>query len=235
MALPRGLHRRGGGGIASSTTQPEHRETALAVGQHVMGPHVQRRLAALEPLDQRDVPRAAIGIERRGLEQPDELEQLAAITGRANAIVRRCARRAEVGHLDPAGPRASAGGIVEAPTQAAALAAAAASSRAITACAFGRRSRTISVPTAMRRVASWPVRHMIASMELKRSVTQRPYNPRVDAVTARPGDAIGVNAEPRARGRRRGCRGAVGGLEGSHGGVRARAELLARLGVETRR
>ena len=83
-----------------------------------MRPHVQGRLPALEPLDQRDVPRAAIGIERRGLEQPDELEQLPPITGRADRHRAEVARRAEVGHLDPAGPRASAGWIIEAPTQA---------------------------------------------------------------------------------------------------------------------
>ena len=70
-----------------------------------MRPHVQGRLPALEPLDQRDVPRAAIGIERRRLEQPDELEQLPAVTGRADRHRAEVAGRAEVGHLDPAGPR----------------------------------------------------------------------------------------------------------------------------------
>ena len=42
--------------------------------------------------------------------------------------------------------------------------------RSVSASAVGARSRMASAPTVIRSVASWPTRHMIASIGLNRSV-----------------------------------------------------------------
>ena len=175
--------------------QSDQRQTSEAVGQHVMSPEVERRAAALESLDQGDVPGPAVGVERRGLEQSDELEELAAVARTPQRHRAQMPSGAEVRVFDPSRPRECRWDR-QTPAE----------PRRLLGCGLetgdhlaGRRGRG---PSASRPPCEkWRRGRfaMIASMGLRRWVTPRPYRSR--RLRRRP-----IRGSAPGRARRRGCR-----------------------------
>ena len=82
-----------------------------------MGAEVDRRPSSLEALDEGHVPRRTIGIERRRLEQPDEIQELSSVAGGGDGHRAEVMGSVELGVRHPAGARPCAVRVVEAPPQ----------------------------------------------------------------------------------------------------------------------
>ena len=144
--------------------------SADAIGKHVVGAQVGRGASLFEPFDQGQVPRGPLGIERDGLEYTDEVEQLThrAGTGDREGSEMMLRRRIGINGHD-ARARIATGSSSRLCIRGACAAAEA--RRSMSAARVGGRSRMMSAPMVILSEASWPTRHMIASIGLSWSVT----------------------------------------------------------------
>ena len=81
---------------------------AHAVGEHVVGPEVQRDATTGEALDEGDVPRGSGRIERMRLDQPDQVERLTQLPGVGHHEVAHVVDDVVVVPVHPGGPGAAA-------------------------------------------------------------------------------------------------------------------------------
>ena len=147
----------------------DERHAVRSVHQGMVGSQVQRRPTAFQTLDDGDIPRRHAGVERRWLEQRDEIEHLALIARRRDRRGADVVRRVEGRRRRPTPdasecPASPSGRWRSRPTCSAAM-----PSRSANAERVGARSSTIRFPTIIRSVASWPTPHMIEPTGLIRS------------------------------------------------------------------
>ena len=89
----------------------EEGEATEAVGQHVVGVEVERGPPPVEPADEGHVPRRAIRVEGRRLEQGDEIEHLPGLARRRGLHLADVVVGVEAGDLLPDGAGAGQGGV----------------------------------------------------------------------------------------------------------------------------
>ena len=94
------------------------RRAAHAVGERMVRPQVEGGPAAGQPLDQRRVPWRVVGVERSGLEQGDQVEELALVPRRRHGGDPQVVPAVVVRVLDPDRPGAHQGRVVRALLQA---------------------------------------------------------------------------------------------------------------------
>ena len=129
----------------------------------MMGTQVERRPTALQPFDQRDVPRRTLRVERDRLEQPHEVEHLARRPGRGHRQRPEVGLHGRIVVVDPGRAGPYGGRVVGSLPQPRGLDAANVN-RSTNASWVGGRSTIKSAPRVILSVASCPTRHMIASI-----------------------------------------------------------------------